>query len=351
MKVCLLAYEVSKSTGQGVCRYGAELYDELLRNGIDVELVTKKTIETPMIHDNFVIPFEIIKRLGKNFIFHSITPRQGIYTPLILRPKSIVTILDMIPLREQEIKDSPSPFLASIYGRYVYNMAKKARKIITISSLIKKEIIENLNVDESKIEIAHLAAGNQFKPLKVKKEKLRVGYVGGLAPRKRVGILIKSFNILMKNHPDLDCELFIYGPKGETSLINEYPKLLEMTKQMGLKNVHFGGFVPYEKLVPTYNSLDVFVFPTKYEGFGMPIIEAQRCGLPVITMEDGNNPEEVVKKTIQCKDEKEVSEMIFRLLTDKKFKNKISKEGLKYSKRFTWENCAKKTIKVYEELV
>jgi len=350
MKVCLLTYEASKSTGQGVCRYGAELYDELLKNNIDVELVTKKIIETPMIHDNLVIPIEVIKRLGGNFIFHSITPRQGIYTPLISRSKSVVTILDMIPLREKEIKDSPSPFLASIYGRYVYNMAKKAKKIITISTLVKREIIETLKVEESKIEIAHLAAGNQFKPVKVKKKKLRVGYIGGLAPRKRVGILIKSFNILMKDHPDLDCELVIYGPKGETSLINEYPKLFEMIKQMGLNNVHFDGFVPYEKLVPTYNSLDVFVFPTKYEGFGMPIIEAQRCGLPVITMKDGNNPEEVIKKTIQCGNETEVSEMIFKLLTDKKFRNKISKEGLKYSQRFTWENCAKKTIKVYEEL-
>jgi len=351
MKVCLLSYEIGKSTGKGMERYGAELYDGLLEAGVEVELVNKGCIKTPVIHDNLVVPSKVIRRLGKGYVFHSITPRQAMYIPFLARFKNVVTIPDIIPLIEKKMGDSPSPLLASLYGRYVYSMAKKSKLIITISHLVKNELVEHLGINESKIRVINFGINKQFRPVSVKKKTLKIGYIGGLAPRKRVGILIKSFKIFTEKYPDIICELDIYGPKEKIGINNEYQELLKMVKKMKLNNVFFKGIIRDWEIVLGYNSFDVFVFPTIYEGFGMPIIEAQRCGIPVITMKDGKIPDEVVKETLICLDEEDVAEKIHKLLTNKNFRNKISRQGFKYSQKFTWDKCINETIKVYNELI
>jgi len=353
MKIFLMAYELTKNTWQGMPRYAAELYDEFLNLGLNVEFVAKGVIKTPILHDNFFIPYQVLRKSGRDTIFHAITARQSIYTPIITR-RCVVTIPDIIPLIEGKIGDSSKPSLASLYGIYVYKMAKKTPKIITISSLVKDELINILKVPEEKIEVVNFGINEQFRPISgnnFKKEKFRIGYIGGLVKRKRVDILIESFKILIDKHPELDVDLFIYGQKYFKNLANQYPELLKLRKKLGLKNVRFEGLVPYDKIVEAYNSFDVFVFPSKYEGFGMPIMEAQRCGVPVITMEDAKIPDEVSLKTIKCKDKDEVADKIFELLTNENYKKKVVKDALKYSQKFTWERCAKETIKVYEELL
>ncbi|MEM5793042.1 MAG: glycosyltransferase family 1 protein [Candidatus Aenigmatarchaeota archaeon] len=352
MKVCLLAYHIAKSTGEGMPRYGAELFDELLKLGVDVEIVVKSEIKTPIIHDNFVIPVNVLKRLKNKTIFHAITARQSIYTPLFTK-RCVVTIPDIIPLIEHKLGDSASPILATIYGKYVYNMAKRTTKIITISTLVRDELIKFLKIPKEKIEVVNFGINEQFKPLKVRRkgERIRIGYIGSLIPRKRVDLLIKSYKIFCDKFQDFDTELFIYGPLFNPFLKNQYNNLLKLANDLGLKNVYFKGFVEYGKLTEVYNSFDVFVFPTKYEGFGMPIMEAQRCGVPVITLKDGKIPEEVRKKTIVCNSLDDVAEKINELITNKNYKNKVISEALEYSKKFTWEMCAKETLEVYEELL
>lgn len=353
MKVCLLTYQVGRSLGTGIERYAAELYDGLIRKGVDVDLVVKNDDLTgiPLIHDNVVIPIKSISKLDKKTVFHAISSRQTTHLPWISKKRSVVTINAVIPLMEVELGDSPLPRIAEAYGKYIFRMVRKTGRIIAVSSLVKKQLVEKLGADEDKITVVNYGINKQFKPMNVERKVKKVGYIGGLTPRKRVDIVVKAFDIFTKNYPSINCELDIYGPKNPKTLTNEYPKLLEMKKKRGLDNVFFKGLIKDHEIVAGYNSFDTFIFPTVYEGFGLPMIEAQRCGIPVITMKDGNIPEEVIKKTIQCEDEEEAAEEIHKLLTNDKYRNKVSKEGLKYSQKFTWENCINKTIEVYKDLV
>ena len=114
--------------------------------------------------------------------------------------------------------------------------------------------------------------------------------------------------------------------------------------------MEFRGFIPDEKIVETYNSFDIFVFPSKHEGFGIPIIEAHRCGLPVVILQDAKIPEEVKECTVRCSDQKDMIEKIYYLLADQKMLKKTVASLENYSKKFNWNNCCKETIKVYEKI-
>jgi len=351
MRVCLLAYESNKSKGTGIQKYCAIVFEYLKRRDIEVELIESKNNESPILFDNLVLPFSVLKKIGSNCVFHALSPNQGIYLPYFTK-KSVVTFHDIASMREIEIEDAKHSFLYYLYGNFVYNSSKKANHIIAVSTQTKKELEEKLKIPSKKITIINHGIENKFKVLRKKKnDKLpTIGYLGCLTKRKRVHILLRSFKIFQSSYPEINCRLKIYGIKNVRGLKSEYFNLIELEKKLKIKNVYFRGFVPENKLVDVYNSFDVFVFPTVYEGFGMPILEAQRCGVPVITMKDAKIPEEVKKETIQCEDEEDIAEKIYILLNDKKFRNKIIKKGLDYSKRFTWENCIDKMIRVYEKI-
>ncbi|MBD3155536.1 MAG: glycosyltransferase [Candidatus Aenigmarchaeota archaeon] len=353
MKVCLLTYQIGRSLGTGIERYVAELYDGLIGKNVGVDLIVKNDGVTgiPLIHDNVVIPVKSISKLDKKTVFHAISSRQATHLPWISKKKSVVTINAVIPLMEIELGDSPLPHIAEAYGKYIFRMVRKTGRIIAVSSLVKKQLVEKIGADEDKITVVNYGINEQFKPMKIEKKVKKVGYIGGLTPRKRVDVAVRTFDIFTQSYPDINCEFDIYGPKNPKSLTNEYPKLLEMKKNRGLDNLFFKGLIKDHEIVAGYNSFDVFIFPTVYEGFGLPMIEAQRCGVPVITMKDGNIPEEVVEKTIQCDDEEDAAEKMYKLLTNDKYREKISREGLKYSQKFTWEKCVNKTIEVYKDLL
>jgi len=351
MKVCLLTYQIGSSLGKGLERYGEELYEGLLKKDVQVDLINRGFIKTPILHDNLVIPFSILKKYFKTGIFHAITPRQGIYLPLFAKNRSVVTIPDIIALMEDKIGDSKNESLSTAYGKFVYNSTKNCRNIITISEQSKKEMIESLNIKADKINVIPLGVDDRFKEYKNKNKKIfNIGYIGSLVKRKRVDIVLRSFKMFQDSYPEVRCKLEIYGSKKPSGLKSEYPNLVELKNKLKIKDVHFKGFAPEDEIVDIYNSFDVFIFPSVYEGFGLPILEAQRCGIPVITMKDGRIPMEVKKETIQCIDEKVISETIHDLLTDEKFRNKIVNNGLKDSKKFTWDKCIKETIKVYEKV-
>ncbi len=351
MRVCLLAYQIGKSLGKGLERYGAEIYERLLKKEIKVDLVSKNFIKTPILHDNLVIPFSILKKYFKIDVFHAITPRQGIYLPLLTKKRSVVTIPDIIALMEDKIGDSKNELLSTAYGKFVYNSAKNCKEIITLSEQSKKEMIENLNIEAEKINVISLGVDNRFKEYKKKNKKIfNIGYFGSLTKRKRVDMVLRSFKTFQDSYPEVRCKLEIYGSKKSLGLKSEYPTLVELKNKLKINDVYFKGFAPENKIVDIYNSFDVFVFPTVYEGFGLPIFEAQRCGVPVITIKNGKIPMEVKKETVQCIDKRNIAEKIYDLLTDEKFRNKIVNNGLKYSKKFTWERCVKETMKVYEKV-
>ncbi|MDQ1275375.1 MAG: hypothetical protein QG610_948, partial [Euryarchaeota archaeon] len=140
---------------------------------------------------------------------------------------------------------------------------------------------------------------------------------------------------------------------GTPNYLGVREKLLKQIESLNLqKDIIFAGYVSENELAEIYNAVDLFVFPSLYEGFGIPPLEAMACGTPVITSNTSSLPEVVGDAAIQAdpyNTEKFVEEM-YEVLTNEDLKKEMIRKGLKRSKVFSWDNSAKKTLKVYKEL-
>ena len=110
------------------------------------------------------------------------------------------------------------------------------------------------------------------------------------------------------------------------------------------------GFAPEPRIVDVYDSFDVFIFPSYYEGFGMPILEAQARSLPVIIYKFGALPKEVTRYCIKAEDESDAADIINKL-KENGYNEKLRKKAAEYARGFTWEKCAKETLMVYKQML
>ncbi|MCL4376148.1 glycosyltransferase [Candidatus Parvarchaeota archaeon] len=169
---------------------------------------------------------------------------------------------------------------------------KKADHILCVSENTRKDLI-NLGVEPSKISVIYNIVGSNFKKLRKthKKEKIVIGHLSSYAYNKNAEVLIKAFK---KIKSDM-FELHLYGAKLPFDIADD-------------KRIKYFGHAP--DTVKMYNSFDVFVFPSLWEGFGMPIMEAKRCKIPVITYKNGELPDIVKRNTLQFKNEKDLTKII-----------------------------------------
>jgi glycosyltransferase involved in cell wall biosynthesis len=150
--------------------------------------------------------------------------------------------------------------------------------------------------------------------------------------------------ILKASHPELPAKLAVCGGKK-----GKYEGLARLAEELGLNQiVEFRGSLTDEDLVDAYNSFDVFVLPSEWEGFGFPILEAQRCGVPVIVRKDAHIPQEVSSCCLKASSEEDLADKIFQLLTEDELRHGIIEQGLEYSRRFTWQRTVQETLQVYE---
>jgi len=243
---------------------------------------------------------------------------------------------------------------------------KKASHIITISEFSKKEILEIYGISDGKVTVAYPGFTNfQFssaswrinfqsnfnsKILNVK-NKYRIRgdyflYLGTLQPKKNIEGLIRAFQYLILNTKYL-IQLVIAGKKGWL-----YEKIFELAKELKLEDrVVFTGFVEEEEKPCLIAGAKAFVFPSFYEGFGIPVLEAMSLGVPVVTSDEGSLSEVGGKAAIYCdpyKSERIAEAMGKVLKLNEKRRNEIIKEGFGQCSKFSWEKCAGKILEVLE---
>jgi len=229
-------------------------------------------------------------------------------------------------------------------------------KIITISECTKKDIVKFYKIPEDKIKVILLAPDPIYQPLShdiIAPILSKYGvcapyilYVGSLEPRKNIQTLIQGFANIKKR--GLNHKLIIVGNKKW-----EYSKLIRIVAESGLHNdVIFTGYLPDEDLPALYNGADLFVYPSLYEGFGLPPLEAMACGTPVITSNTSSLPEVVGNAGIKVdpQDVDQLSDAIYHVLTDENLRLSLIEKGLERSKQFSWERTATETWKVYDEV-
>jgi len=225
--------------------------------------------------------------------------------------------------------------------------------------IFKKEIINFYKVKSEKIVVIHYGVSENFKPVEVKeKEKILKKYgiknsfilaVSNLQPRKNLKRLIKAYLHLLKNKDNFQFSLVIVGRK-----LWLYKEIFKEVRGLDLNDkIIFTDYIPEKDLIYLYNLAEVFVYPSLYEGFGFPVLEAMACGCLVITSNLSSLPEICEKAAILVNpyDIKAIANAINEVISNNNLRKFLKNEGLKQSQKFSWEKTAKKTLKVYEEVL
>lgn len=306
-----------------------------------------------------VNPFSLSKSLKTNEIdvLHLPSHMFPQVSPFYINTnvKKVLTIHDLIPL----LYCKKLPFHYKFWTSTLKIIKNRPDSIITDSMNTKKDLINFLKIPEEKITVIPLAHNKNYKPLKnksiIKKElELKYSihlpfilYVGSIEVRKNILLLFKSFYKLLKK--GVKSNLVLIGSPGYG-----FEDMVKTVNELGLsKNVFFLGYVPDQDMVKFYNTAELFVFPSFYEGFGLPPLEAMACGCPVITSNTSSLPEVVGNAgfTLDPNDYNAFAESMYQVLTNESLKTEMTKKSLKRAKLFSWENTAKETWQVYEDVL
>jgi len=343
-----------KKTNTGIGRYTLNLINALWESGSHSDnyyLYSQKKL------------FDFKRRLpslpGKNFKHVKILPELDIFHTSsydLERPKSakkfIVTIHDVI------IKAYPYGHDETTIKQVDVQLKKVLGEVdllIADSQNTKSDIIKFYQVPDSKIQVIYPGADLPL-PLPPRRRPSATygveGYilfVGTLEPRKNIQGLIKAFNYLKKNlvggGRDRPLQLYIVGMKGWM-----YEDIFKEYENSEFKNdIIFKGYVNDKELAGLYKNASVFVYPSFYEGFGFPILEAFGYGVPVITSKTSSCGEIAGPSALLINPEsyKEIGEAISKIINNESLRQELIDKGFERAKEFTWENTAKEFLSIF----
>lgn len=265
--------------------------------------------------------------------------------------KSVVTIHDLIFLRYPELYKAID---RKIYERKFKHSCKVADKIIAISEQTKNDIIDFFGIDPNKIEVVYQGCNPdyfaQFNDTQINAVKKHFSlpqeyllYVGTIEPRKNLLSIVKAMH-----HGNIKIPLIVVGRK--TNYYNQVEEYIEENK---LNHIHFLSNVENEELPVIYQLASIFIYPSIFEGFGIPIIEALASGTPVITSKEGVFPESGGPSSVYVDpyNIEEISESIKKILSDSKYSENMIIQGKIHVNAFKEETVANNIHKVYKNLV
>ncbi len=274
--------------------------------------------------------------------------------PVIYEGEMIVTVHDLIHLIfPQFLKHRAAYFYAKSLFKL---MAIRTKKIIAVSENTKADIVNYLGVKEDKVVVIYNGVSEIFKKDAPQEEcaKLRhklnlhakyILNVSNMKKHKNIEILIEAYSKLRKK--GIEQKLLLVGGKKErVEELQIYAEQLNVAEDViSLQNIDF------EDLPLLYKICDVFVFPSLYEGFGLPLVEAMASRVPIVTSNVSSMPEVVGNAgiTVEPNDADSLAEAIEKIISDSKLRENMIKIGIKQIEKFKWQNTAKKTLEVYKE--
>ncbi|MCG3203803.1 MAG: D-inositol-3-phosphate glycosyltransferase [Elusimicrobia bacterium] len=270
--------------------------------------------------------------------------------PYFYKGPFISTVHDLIHFKFPEYSTKPLTKLYS--GLMLRHVSKCAQRIIVVSQQTKRDLIQFFPEAELKITVLNPAVDKSFSPVAqnelekiINRYSLKKGYalyVGNLRASKNTPFLIRAYSHLLKNNPLLPPLVLA----GKNSLPpQEIPHLPQ--------NVRLLGSVPQGDLPALYSGASVFVFPSLYEGFGIPPLEAMACGTPVIASRVASIPEVCGEAALYFDphSEKGLEDVLLELIGNESLKISLRQKGFDQVKRFSWAVWARETWKIYEEVV
>jgi glycosyltransferase involved in cell wall biosynthesis len=273
--------------------------------------------------------------------------------PFVKTCRQIVSILDMTFHLTPEKHSVPK----RVYFRtMIPRMVRRSDKVIAISESTKRDLIDLLAIKEEKICVTHLGVDKRFQPVTQEQELARVRqkyslpskyilFVGLIEPRKNLEALVDAYHA-DSLHTEFD--LVLAGNRGWG-----YTSLLEKIANSRVRNrIRMPGYVADSDLPALFSMAVAFVYPSVYEGFGLPVLEAMACGTPVITSQVSSLPEVAGDAAILVdpSDPKALASALQNVLGEDHLRKSLSERGIQRARLFTWEKTAQKTLEVYLEV-
>ncbi len=276
--------------------------------------------------------------------------------PPLVRCRSVVTIHDCIHLMFPQYLPSR---LALQYARTSIALAaRRAARVMTVSESSKRDILRFVDVKPEKIDVIYNAYDERFTIEPREEDVVRVReryqlhdefvlYAGNVKPHKNLERLIDAFDLVRKRGLD-HLKLVMIGDD-----ISKYTALRRAVHQHQLhKYVRFLGYLPEETLAVMYRLAGVFVFPSLYEGFGLPPLEAMASGTPVVTSNVSSLPEVAgdAALLVDPYDPHAIADGIYRVLTDEALGRELRRKGLARARQFSWEQSVRRVRDIYEQV-
>lgn len=297
----------------------------------------------------WAIGLPLYLRRARLDLFHG-TNYEG---PLWNTNSTVVTIHDLSLLLHA---DKHEERLARRARRRLPITARSSVMIITATESVKREICEHLRVRPERVAVTPYAPRRSFRPVPLKEtiaNRRRLGiedefilFVGTIEPRKNLLTLVRAFEEILRHTPQRP-QLVIAGREGWLS-----DDLHSFIERSAVKDrLLFTGYLPEEDLAALYSSCSLCVYPSLYEGFGLPPLEAMACGAPVITSNIPTIVETVAAaaRLVAPTDTSALAAAIIELLNDKAERSRLSAAGLERAAQFSWEKTASQTMEVYRE--
>ena len=282
-----------------------------------------------------------------------------------IRPSipTVVTIHDLIPLLLREYRGGP---LVRLYSALVSTAAQNSALVLTDSEASRQDIVTHLGLPAERVHVVYLAADERYTPEpslfpgekpgfaeKTWFQKRYVLYLGGFDVRKNVTTVLQTYRWAGPAIGE-ECPLVIAGrlPERDTSFTPD-PRRLAREQGIDERFVRFIGFVDEADKPALYRGAAAFIFPSRYEGFGLPPLEALACGTPVVGSGISSIPEIVGDAGVLLPpdDAEGMAGALIQLATDEGFRAELSRRALAQAARFSWERTARETLAAYQDVV
>jgi glycosyltransferase involved in cell wall biosynthesis len=285
------------------------------------------------------------------------------WRPVITKAPFVITVHDLLDYMYRA--RTSNGLRRSIHSYMTRQVMRHAARIFAVSNFTKRDVARYFNVKPEKIEVVYNALDETFmRGHSTAAEQAMVRgryqvdapfllYTGRISPHKNVARIIEAFSALKGElakdgtYPDL--KLIIIGDE-----VSKNPDIRRAVIRSGMQHeVRFLGYVPIDVLRIFFDMAKVFVFPSLYEGFGLPPLEAMAHGTPVVASNTSSLPEVVGNAAVMVNPENvfEISRALQRVLTDQALRERMKAAGLEQAQRFSWETSVRRMIEVYAEVV
>jgi glycosyltransferase involved in cell wall biosynthesis len=260
----------------------------------------------------------------------------------------------VVTIHDASTLDHPEWFERKFAAWYQYllpRLVRRVRRVLTVSEFSRERLLAISGVAPEKIVAIPLGVSEDFKPStgeeiaslrqRFSLERPYVLALGSLEPRKNLKGLFAAWQILLSTNQD--CELVVVGDRGRVFRDQGFEKVPE--------KVRFLGYVDNKDLPALYSGARIFIFPSLYEGFGLPPLEAMACGCPVIVSKTASLPEVCGNACLYCDpyQPEGIAEQMEQIVQDDSLRSKLSEKGMDRASEFSWDRTAERTWKILSE--